>query len=71
MPLHPLRLRCDDEVLLQRINARDRPGFQKRAELEGAMRAQRAFDQLGADFDLVETSGLDSDMVASFILATR
>ena len=69
LPLCPFRLHCNDKVLFQRINERDRPDFQKRAELEGALRAQRAFDPLCSDFSLLDTSALDSDTVANFVLA--
>ncbi len=69
LPLFPFRLRCDDEILLQRISGRDRIDSQKRTELEGAIRAQHAFDRLPVEFRLIDTSALDTHAVASLVLA--
>ena len=70
LPLFPFRLRCSDEVLLRRISERDRIDLQKQAELGGAIQAQHVFDQLSSEFSLLDTSALDSDAVASIILAS-
>ena len=70
LPLFPFRLRCSDEVLLQRISERDRIDFQKQAELAGAIQAQRVFDRLSSEFSLLDTSALDPDEVASIIVAS-
>ena len=69
LPLFLFRLRCSDTTLLQRIAERDRIDSQKRAELDGAIQAQRAFDQLSSEFDFLDTSALDSEAAASIILA--
>ena len=69
LPLVPFRLRCNETTLLQRISGRDRIGSQKRAELDGAIQVQRAFDELSSEFNLLDTSASDSDAVAGIILA--
>ncbi len=69
LPLFPFRLRCDGEVLLQRISERDRNDFQKQAELAGAIQAQHTFDRLSPEFSLLDTSAVASRTVAGMILA--
>lgn len=70
IPIHPFRLRCNEQELERRIRERDRNLWQKQEELNSMLLAQSEFDnQFPNDtlFKLIDTSTLSEREVAVII----